>query len=187
MPFSGALPCVKLHSWPWPQNSGTICLWGVCFCANGYPGCVSMAWAWQPTVWHWGRRDRWQPNAIYCLPLPLVSPDHINHDPTGRGYMTRLSFKSLQLMSFKLLRMSFSLAWLHFPYICPCLCGLTHCAESCRSHLPFRAFHQLLILECHMHLYTHANIFAICFTYRQNVHLRPHSDICSFPHTVRGL
>lgn len=38
-----------------------VCLWHE-------PDSQLLAWA-----WHWGHRDRWQPNAFYCLPLPLVS------------------------------------------------------------------------------------------------------------------
>lgn len=37
-----------------------VCLWHE-------PDSQLLAWA-----WHWGHKDRWQPNAFYCLPLPLV-------------------------------------------------------------------------------------------------------------------
>lgn len=37
-----------------------VCLWHE-------PDSQLLAWA-----WHRGHRDRWQPNAFYCLPLPLA-------------------------------------------------------------------------------------------------------------------
>ena len=74
-----------------------------------------MAWAWQPTVWHWGHRDRWQPNAFYCLPLPLVCPDHISHEDC-RDYMTWSSLSLSLTLSLSLsLSLFLSLSLSHPP------------------------------------------------------------------------
>lgn len=72
---------------------------GACLWTNGYPGCVSMAWAWQPTLWHRGHIGRWQPNAFYCLPLPLVCPDRISHEHC-RDDMTQNSYTISLPLSF---------------------------------------------------------------------------------------
>lgn len=134
-----------------------VCLWHE-------PDSQLLAWA-----WHWGHRDRWQPNAFYCLPLPLVRITSVMNT-------ARMTWISLSLYCMR-----------ECVHVCVdganvcvsvCVCALQcHIAALCADTATraagrtwcVRAVHQLLMHECQIHATTHR-------------HARPGTQlyICSF-------